>query len=97
MALDQSRLNVRRRERTSDPVKLARHLQASIQEIADYAGEDVAKTVDLDRVQNMLKALHHQLSNAAAQVEEHRHAIIEAKQFGWPVEFDVIPDAEPGA
>lgn len=88
--MEQMRLTARRGERTDDAAKLARHLEASIQEIADTAaGIDKG---DLDRTQTALRSLYHQLGNATSQVDEHIQAITDAKKFREPVEFDVIPE-----
>lgn len=80
----------RRRERTTDPQRLANHLGASIQEIADGAYH--VDKGDPNRTANALSALKHQLANMAAQVEEHRLAVLEGLHFGEPAEFDVVAE-----
>lgn len=78
----------RRLERTSDPKLLAKHLNMTFQEIADYALR-VGETEDLKKIENRLGAIWHQLRLAAAQVYEHQGAAEEAQEFREPPEWDV--------
>lgn len=83
----------RRMERTSDPSRLACHLQSSIQEIAEYAAR-VGESSDPQKQRRVLDAVYYQLRNAAAQVDEHRAAIDDAQRFGEVPEWDVAAEME---
>lgn len=86
----------RRRERTDDTQRLARHLGASIQEVADGAYH--VDKGDPNRTANALGALQHQLANMAHQVEEHRQALLESLRFNEAPEFHVVTEqADTGA
>src|SRR5690606_1806925 len=78
----------RRLVRTSDPKLLARHLNMTLQEIADYALR-VGQTEDLKKIENTLSSIWHQLHLAATQVYEHQGAAEEAQEFREPPEWDV--------
>ena len=78
----------RRLVRTSDPKLLARHLNMTLQEIADYALK-VGQTEDLKKIENTLNSIWHQLHLAATQVYEHQGAAEEAQEFREPPEWDV--------
>lgn len=83
-------MDPRRRERTTDPQRLARHLGAALQEIADEAYR--VDKGELARTQNALGAIKDQLSNMSRQVAEHEGALYDAQRFREAPEFDVITE-----